>query len=316
MLEDDKSILHYLLSKAVAVEYQNNKYVCRSPFTRDSTPSFTIYKTNTFYCWATGKWGRLNDLVQYYENCSYPKALEIMPILLKDIPKHDVERDFKTDARENEVKKFDYLKYINHDQEEVKNIFNYAKGRSIFSGFLPGVYWSWSSTQGNARALIRHPALMFLHQDLNLNICGAKFRNTVSNTSGPRFAFRGTPGFYILDTSIQAMEKDKGRIYLCESETSANSLWSYLREIGVQAIIYSMGGVSNIPKTIPAISENKTINLIIDYDGDEELYNKRIKNYEHLNINPIKLILPKGEDINSLHNTNKMWMIEHSLLKT
>ncbi len=53
--------------------------------------------------------------------------------------------------------------------------------------------------------------------------------------------------------------------------------------------------------------------LIIDYDGNEELYQQRLKLYEGLGAEPIKLILPKGEDINSLYCKKQMWLIEHML---
>ena len=55
------------------------------------------------------------------------------------------------------------------------------------------------------------------------------------------------------------------------------------------------------------------IKLIIDYDGNETLYEERFKLYAHLNPEPIRLILAKGEDINSLYNLNKMYVIENLL---
>ena len=54
--------------------------------------------------------------------------------------------------------------------------------------------------------------------------------------------------------------------------------------------------------TIPKKYDAYERYVIIDYDNDEKLYKNRIETYENL-AKPIKMILPKGEDINSLYNS-------------
>jgi len=54
--------------------------------------------------------------------------------------------------------------------------------------------------------------------------------------------------------------------------------------------------------------------LIIDYDGSEEKFQERIKKYEHLGMKVVKIPLPKGEDINSLHVENKLYTINNLIL--
>ncbi len=304
----DYSILHYLETQGVQVKFCGAFYLCSSPFSRDSNWSCAIYDTNSYYCWSTGKHGDIIDLVAHYNNCSLGKAMRLLENVLK-LRKHSPD-DFKQKRNVSKYN-FKYLDFLNRDEEEVKAIFNYAKSRRISTGFLPGWYSASVTSESDVLHTVRRPAIMFLHVDENLMVTGAKFRN-VDNSLSPRFSARGLLGFYILETNIEK-EYGKKEIWLCESETSANSLYEYFLEINKGAVVISMGGVSSAPKRLPFVFDGLSINLIIDYDGNEVDYNKRLEPYEHLGARPIKLILPKGEDINSLYIKNKMYLIEHLL---
>ncbi len=307
------SIRDYLQTRGIESRQNGRKWFCSSPFSRDTNWSFAIYPNNTFYCWSTGRGGDIIRLVQLLENLDFKGSLEHLS--QKHYTQYKVDyKKFKDDK--DFWKDFDIKKYINTNEEEIKNIISYGKGRSIHAGFYPGVYF----TRDFDRELwVRHPAMMFPHQDIDGNIVGAKFRNIYNNDvvnnsgSSSRFTSRGRLGFYILDTEIPETYERK-KLWLCESETSANSLWSFFRIRTTPAIIISMGGVSSAPKELPVKYNYYERRLIIDYDGDEKLYQERLKQYEHLNAKPIKLILPKGEDINSLYHKKELWKIEQLLV--
>ena len=88
--------------------------------------------------------------------------------------------------------------------------------------------------------------------------------------------------------------------FIVESETSANSLWEICKEFNISCVICSIGGVNNIPRKLPDELQGLKRRVIIDYDGDEELYNERVDRLLHFG-KDIKIELPKGEDINSLY---------------
>jgi hypothetical protein len=205
-------------------------------------------------------------------------------------------------------KDFDYTKYLTYDENEKKAIISYGQSRSISSGYYCGVYFTRSPDR---KTWVRNPAMMFVHQDKEGNIIGAKFRNINGNTN-PRFTTRGRLGFYILDTEVPTQYKQKC-CWLVESETSSNSLWSYFKDVGTSCWIVSMGGVSSAPKELPSSIQGHEVRLVIDYDGNEELYQERLKQYEHLKATPVKIVLSKGEDINSLYHKKEMWKIENLL---
>jgi hypothetical protein len=305
------SIKDYLESRGVTVEQNGKKWFCSSPFSRDTNWSFCIYPSNTFYCWSTGKHGDIITLAMLMEGVEFKEALQILSKgkFAKYVPNY---KKYKED--DDFWKDFDYTKYLTYDENEKKAIISYGQSRSISSGYHCGVYFTRSADR---QSWVRNPAMMFLHQDKDGNICGAKFRkiyddNKCDGSNGPRFSARGKLGFYILDTGIPETWEKKAT-YLCESETSSNSLWSYFIQRQRPVRIISMGGVSSAPKELPKGSENHIICLIIDYDGDEKLYQERLKQYEHLNVTPIKLCLPKGEDINSLYHRGEMYKIEQLL---
>jgi hypothetical protein len=100
-----------------------------------------------------------------------------------------------------------------------------------------------------------------------------------------------------------------------EGESNANSLWQYYQDIRKNCVIISFGGVGNLPTTLPSKYDNiSDRRLIIDYDGDPELYSKRLEKYKHYDLKPITLLLPKGEDINSLYCKKQMNLIKGKIL--
>jgi len=197
------------------------------------------------------------------------------------------------------VKKFNINNYINHNEEEIALTKEYAESRGITEGYYAGFY-SLEEDDG----WVKVPAMMFPHRDSTMHITGAKFRN-LNNNGKTRFMSRGTAGFYILKNLVEDSFAEP-ILYLVESETSANSLHMYFKSIDHNAIVISYGGVNQFPEKVPF---EMPLKVIIDFDGDEQKYNKRIKLYEHLGGTPVKLVLPKGEDLNSLWVKNKIHVI-------
>lgn len=301
----DKSIKDYLESRGIEVIQKGHKYFCSSPFAKDTNWSFCVYPNNNYYCWSTGVGGDIINLVQRLEQCSFRAALNH----LDNGNFATYKPNYKKIKEDKEYwKNFDYTKYINNNEKEIQETISYGKSRSICHGFNCGVYFDRNSNK--LADWTRHPSLMFLHTDLDGNICGAKFRDIV----GKKFSSRGKLGFYILENIIEKTY-EKPNVFLVESETSANSLWEWFRSTNHSAVVISMGGVSCIPKELPKKYNDYLLKIIIDYDGDEDLYKQRIKQYEHLNAKPVRLILPKNEDINSLYHKNQMYLIENLLLK-
>lgn len=292
------------------MEKSGRKWFCSSPFSRDTNWSFVIYPNNTFYCWSTGRGGDIIKLVQLLEGLDFHGAMKHLSESNYD--KYELNyTKYKED--ENFWKDFDYKKYLTHDEGEKAAIVSYGVSRSIVSGYDCGVYFTRDFSTGT---WVRHPSLMFRHEDKDGNIVGAKFRQIPrdDNTyNGPRFSHRGKPGFYVLRSETdETFRRVEG--WLCESETSTNSLWSYFKDNSRPANVVCCGGVSSSPKELPLCLQNKEVRLVIDYDGNEELYQHRLKLYEHLDVKPVKIILPKGEDINSLYHKGEMWKIENLLI--
>lgn len=308
-LAKDKDIVEYLNFSGISTEQHGAKHFASSPFSRDSNWSFCIYPSNTYFDWSTGYHGDIIDLVKRMESVSFVEAVD--KLIENDIsiykPNYKAQRATKRDVP------FDYSKYINNSKNEIKLIDDYANGRAITDGYYHGVFFT-----RNDGKWVRHPALMFLHCDVDLQPSGVKFRKVIESSdedgdNGPRFSARGHQGLYILENIIED-SFESPVVYLVESETSANSLWEYTKRLNKSCVVISFGGVSSAPKNIPDKYREYELKIIIDYDGNEDLYNERLKNYSHLNGEPIKLILPKGEDINSLYCKNKINLIKNSIL--
>lgn len=307
-------IKDYLEGIGIPTRKEGTRYFASSPFSRDSNWSFVIYPTNTYFDFSTGHGGNILNLVSRLDNISLSDAAAK---LKSGIRYEKYKPNYKKIKEElyKEVE-FNIERYINTNKEEIEKINAYAKSRGITEDYFPGVFFTRKLVSDSSGKWIRNPALGFLHVDKNLKPCGAKFRKIVQGTpkdQSPRFSARGNLGFYILGEIAKS-----SHIYVVESESSANSLWMYLKTIGTAnwSVILSRGGVSSATKLsdLPEHLQGPPKKLIIDYDGNEELYQQRLQLYKDLDAQPIKLILPKGEDINSLYCKGEMWKVERLLL--
>lgn len=299
------SILEYLSARGFSSRKNGSLYFAKSPFSRDSNWSLCVYPTNTFYDWSQGFGGTIIDLVIKMENCTASEAIK--KLSEKDFPIWKPNyKEIK--AREGFYKDFEYTKYLSTDEKEISTIQRYALSRGWKNGFESVRYYDFNPEKDS---FIPIPSVGFVHKDTNLKPIGIKFRNIDSN--GPRFSARGKMGFYILE-NVNPDNPGEPSLYMIEGEGNANSLWQYLSEIGVNCVVMSCGGVGQFPKELPDKYKNlKEKKLIIDYDGDEELYLKRLENYKEYELTPIKMRLDKGIDINHLYSTNNMEIITNLL---
>ena len=311
------SIKDYLEGIGVQTKKEGNKYFASSPFSRDTNWSFVIYPTNTYFDFSTGHGGNIINLVAHLGSYSLSEAAK----QLKDGIRYEKYKPNYRKVKEElyKTERFDITKYITKNTTESNAICAYADTRGISEGYECGVFFTRSKDKW-----IRNPAIAFVHVNKKLEPCGIKFRKITPSTpedQSPRFSARGQLGFYILPCTPSITNElllQSPILYIVESESSANSLMMFLRgQVSQKSwIILSRGGVSSAPslEDLPEQLQELTKKLIIDYDGNEELYNQRLRLYSGLNAQPIKLILPKGEDINSLYVKNEMWKIEQLLL--
>lgn len=271
-----KSIQDYFLHIGVPVEVRGELSFTKSPFSSDKTPSLCIYPNNTFYCWSTGQHGDVYDLVMKMEGIRFNKAKTIVD----NLPTIWVAPKLR------KKKEFNFLDYVVNDPDKLREIERYANSRGIVRYYIPSEFIYKRQN---------YLALMFIHVDMYGHISGAKLRG-VSPDFIQRFYAKGKLNYYVIDLNRGNLANTN--CYISESETSTNSLAEYLGE----GVFISFGSVNSVMKRLPLKYEGmKNRYLIIDYDGDEKLYQERLKKYRHLNAKPIKLELPKGEDINSLY---------------
>lgn len=298
------SIIEYLEQRGIPGRRNGNKYFFKSPFSRDTNWSLCVYPNNSFYDWSQGFGGSIIDLVMGMENTGLKEALKLL-----DTPEWGkYQYRYKT-IKASIKKDFEYTRYLTHRDDEVAAIRTYGAQRGIITGYEPGVFHTLQNGEW-----VRNPSLMFLHQDATGKIVGAKFRKIaeqgpVDKDNGPRFSARGTMAFYILEY-IDNENFGEPTLYVVEGEANANSLWHYCHATKRNCVVISFGGVANLPKELPEkyrkLSDKR---LIIDFDGDEELYNKRLRLYKDYDLRPLKMVLPKGEDINSLYCKNELHLI-------
>lgn len=286
------SITEYLKGRGLYPAEREGKKLTSfsSPFSSDSSPSFYVYEDqNTFHDYSTGYGGDIISLVQKLDDVSFKEAVlsickgDLLPIV-SDI---DVKKKDKSST-----KGFSPDRYLARNKEDQLKINEYAKSRRITSNYrhakMPvNVDGEWKSKLG----------LMFVHHDEDLDVCGIKVR-FIDNEDG-RFTARGRLMFYILENKTKSNEETK--LFLVESETSANSLYEILKERDQSAIVLSIGGVgTNVVKIPDVYDDIKDRYVIIDYDGNDDLYKERLERFKGLG-EPVKLELKKDEDINSLY---------------
>jgi len=279
---------------------------CSSPFSNDSEASFCFYeRSNSFYCFSTGQGGDIIRLASLMDGVSYTTAA-ISLVGESNFSLYD--KGFEKRKIDKDVFNLEDYLLLNdgNKQENSFTIRRYAKSRKIEDKIELCRFYSYDEGR-----FVQHLAMGFLHVNLNLKPCGIKMRNA-AKVSEPknRFRAKGELMFYILENVIKD-SFDLPTIFIVEGEANANSLWMHLREEKINGIVISFGAVSNIPKRLPyKYDELKNINVIIDYDGSEELFNSRIRKYEHLKGEAIKLKLNKGEDMNSLYVSGKLKLIK------
>lgn len=254
------------------------RYRLRSPWNPDEhTPSAYIYASGILKDYSSGKSGNILTFKKMFGG------------------KFSLSRDEWQAPAPTPKKPFngaipEYL--LNVTPEEEAQIRAYASSRCITRNFLCG-----ATKFGETRNL----CMVFPHE-LNGVVVGAKFRSITAKKDKMRL--RGAQGFYRLSTPNPQMG-----VYI-EGEANANSLFEYYLALGLEVVVLSMGGVASVP---PKNELNLPTRVIIDYDGDDAKYGTRILKWGHLGA-PIKLRLPKGEDINSLYCKGKMDLITHLIV--
>lgn len=295
------SILSYLGKQGIPYKKKGNLYLCSSPFSNDSNWSFTIYpSSNSFFDFSTRKGGDIISLVMAMEDVDFREAIS-------RLTNSRFEKFVPLPAK-YEKKPFSIETYINYDLDEQRQIFKYAKGRGITEGFKFGVFFTKKDS-----TWLRHPSLLFPHADIASTVVGCKLRDINAVGDDARFYARGKLGFYILE-NLNSNMFGEPTVYVIESETSANSLWMHFKSIKHNAVVISCGAVSSVPESIPDKYKEYKLKIIIDYDGDEDLYTQRCELYNHLDGEHIRLILPKGEDVNSLWAKGKIKLISNLIV--
>lgn len=284
-------IVTFLKSKGCDVVRDGNRYITHSPIKAlqgsiDKTPSFTVFPDGKWKDFSTGLYGDVY------------KLQEILGGDLGNLPAFQPIITTKQQDWKGQIPS----KYLEVSQEEIEKIQAYAGSRGITEGYIPGCYFRPDYS--------KRLSLLFLHQ-INGVLSGAKFRALPESLSlGERkCVVRGKCGFYIL-THYGTIPSEP-TLYLVESESSANSLWMMARKTNRNVVILSHGSVSIIPKSLYEYGTIKDKRLVIDQDGNFELYRTRLEKYSHLDLKPVTLNLPKGEDINSLWSRNESYLIEH-----
>jgi hypothetical protein len=286
-IEDLISPMEYLILKGHRFTRKGSLYYTNSPFnTNDRTPSFVQYPSRLFKCYSTGKVGNVITLARHFGDSL--SSLEGIKSTFVAPPPYET-RSW------NGIPK----RYLDVTKEEAALVHRYAESRKITSGYHPAVTFH---KEGND--WVREgPSMMMPHEN-NGVITGAKFR-FVEPIRGQRFTSRGKLGFYILRNNIESYEVPE--CLVIEGEMNANSLLTYCNDIGKPVVVASAGSVTSIPKELPC--GFKTGRLLVDFDDDETKYLSRLELYRHLPLLPIRLILPKGSDINSLAMEGKLGLL-------
>lgn len=302
----DLSIRDFLDKRGIPSARESGERIFfKSPFTKDTNYSLCVYlHTNSFYDWSQGFGGSIIDLVMAMEGLTFSNAITY----LQEGTFKKYQPNYKT-VKPNTHKYFEYTRYLTTDRAFIDAINDYAYDRRMYNGYECGVFPTLVDKEW-----VDNPSVMFIHRDENNSICGAKFRRVIlPDKETPRFSARGRMAFYILE-NISPDNFGEPTLYVVEGEGNANSLWQYCKDTKRNCVVISFGGVGNLPKHLPnkylAIKEKK---LIIDFDGNQELYDKRVGLYKPYGLSPIKMVLEKGVDINYLYINKKMNLIDKLL---
>ena len=291
-----RSIIEYLDKKGLDFETTKRSYIMRSPITNETEPSFYVGRTgkwfNRFHDYSSGYDGDIIDLVCILEGVEVSEALDII-LNDRDVGTVDIE------PVKLKEKPFCIADYVEDDVNKRALIRRYAKYRGIEKGYVFGKVNMFNT---KTREFEQKSALLFPHRSPSMMVTGAKFRLVFEEEK--RFTARGRLGMYYLENVI---EGEHPTIYVAESETSANSLWSFLKRLKESCIVMSIGGVTSDFVMPYHLAEHYPRKIVIDYDGDESLYRERLKRFEHLNCKDVKIKVNKGQDINTLYKTGMIW---------
>ena len=305
------SILSYLHHKGIETRQRGIRHWCSSPFSSDSVWSFCVYPNNSWYDWSTGQGGNIVKLVSLLEGVTPTEAA----VILADGQFDRVQVDGAVHYHGGSETKHK-LVLLNYIEPDSQLIWRYATSRG-FDIYVPG-HWSFDYSGD----WVRVPSLLFVHRDKNLNVSGIKLRTVEFirekyqqqySTYIPKFNSRGELGWFILENYIDNFYS-RPRVYIVESETSALALYHFFHYHNYNAVILSFGGVYN---KIPELPERYTgcdKFLVIDYDGDEQLYRQRLERINLPDALPIRLVLPKGRDICSIYSSGD-WYKLSTLIK-
>jgi len=282
-------IIGFLENNGIDVKRRGRSSLCSSPLSSDSDPSFVIYEEkNIFVDYSTGKKGDIIFLAQELLNITFPEAVRVLTGT--DLPVWDKE-EFK--KKMSKRKPFNYDEHLTTDAIEVNAIKSYAESRKISHGYNHGFFYLRNKENNG---FVKQLAMAFPHVDMNGEIIGVKFRN-IDRSSLARYRAKGSLMYYYFNNW------GKHPLFIVEGELNAASLRAYFELAGYQASIVSFGGVGDVPVYLPR--EYDDVYIVIDHDGNEKLYQERLKRYEHFNGTPIRLDLDIGEDINSLWVNNE-----------
>ena len=313
LIPDDKlkalsvPISIFLESEGIKIMRRLDRWVCLSPITNEKNPSFYVYPENKFYCFSSGTGGDVIDLVRIMKALNFMDAIRLL-LNLRD--KEGFNEDLfhrSTTARKKSFGTFSLSSYVTKLPEDRVLINAY----SSFRGFCPDSYLHCTykdpiELDNHKRTVkfIKKLGVGFPQTDFFGNICGLKIR-AIEESAFRRFNQRGKPGYYLLENIVS--DKIDPTVYIVESETSASAFFDFIKKEEINAIVISFGGINQVPNSLPCKWEYLTKRkLIIDFDGDEGLWDKRIESFKHLNAEPIKIATVKGEDLAELSRNNEI----------
>jgi len=292
------SIASFLSERGYVGKKMGKRWFFLSPISGESNPSLLVNADNTFYDFSSGKGGDIISLVQNMWGVGFLDALSILKQDLPYIPQAPKKREGEVEV----VKRFNFERYLTDSRRDSMLIKHVMNARGIRNFYLDGKFWAGHHVAG----------ALFPHYDPSGELKGCKIRNVEG--MGRKWHFDGDPkSAYVVDCTRPYSYLTT--LYISESETSSNSLAEVLLEYGKSGVVVSFGGWNGIVEAIDDwssyFSNFRRKKIIIDYDGSEDTFQERMRVYEGIEGEFVKMILPKGEDINSLYATKK-----HHIIKT
>lgn len=285
------SIASFLRQHGLTEKKMGKRSFFLSPISGESNPSLLVNADNTFYDFSSNVGGDIISLVRHMWGTDFIGALNLLSG--KEIAPYSPPERKKV---ERLPRSFSIERYLCDDPTCNMLTKHYLNGRRIKRWYQYGHFYAGSMVGG----------ALFPHYDTSGKLVGCKIRN--SSTIGRKWHFDGSrEGAYVIDCSRPYAFSTT--LYISESETSSNSLAEVLMEYGKSGVVVSFGawtGISsNVEKWESYFSNFDQRKIVIDYDGSEEKFRERIKLYEAVEGDYVKMLLPKGEDVNSLYAKGK-----------